>query len=135
MDKASTKDMTCAELAAQIEILTSELQKKKSEAMDDLVSRFLSEANENQFSVDELLAKIQKKQGREPSKGRKKVAAGVIALTGFEKGVTYVNPEKRSEKWVAGKPGAKPKWLLDQFKEGMGPDEIKKRFSELKQPK
>jgi len=133
MDKKSAKDMSRAEIAAQIEFLKTELQNRKSEAMNDLVNRFLSEAKENQFSVDELLAEIQKKQGLKPSKVRKKVADGVVALTGYEKDVKYVNPQNPTDTWIGGATGPKPVWLKNLFKDCTGPDEMAKKFSAIKQ--
>ena len=125
--------MNYAEFKAYVKNLEDQLQEKKSEAMDVLIDRFLSDAKASQFSVDELIAKIQKKQGLKPSKGHRKGSASVISPTGYQKNVTYVNPQNPTDTWMGGTKGPKPKWLLAQFTPGMGSDEKAKKFLELKQ--
>lgn len=133
MNQVDPKKMNYAELNAYVKSLDDQLQEKKSEAMDVLIDRFLSDAKASQFPVDELIAKIQKKQGLKPSKGQKKGSGSVIIPTEYEKDAKYVNPENPKDIWMGGAKGPKPKWLLAQLKPGMGSDERAQKFLELKQ--
>lgn len=96
----------------------------------DLVVKFVSDTQLLKIPNERVLEEVRKALKLNVTK-RIQNATVKVKLQGWEKGVTYYNPENQNENWVGGKKGPKPDWLEKQFTSDMNLDAMKAVFAGL----